>query len=76
MKGSEFVFDYLHLMYYKYHKINPNCGGSYLDPPDSIKNINKKDKKCFQYAITVALNYEEIEKRAERKTKIKTFINK
>ena len=83
MKGSEFIFDYLCLMYYKYHKINPNCGGSYVDPPDSIKNkkatikpINKKYKKCFQYAITVALNYEEIEKRAERKTKIKTFINK
>ena len=29
MRGSEFVFDYVHLLYYKYHKINPNCGGSY-----------------------------------------------
>ena len=27
MKGSELVLDYLHLMYYKCHKINPNCGG-------------------------------------------------
>ena len=24
MKASEFVFDYVHLLYYKCHKINPN----------------------------------------------------
>ena len=29
MKGSEFVFDYVHLLYYKCYKINPNHGGSY-----------------------------------------------
>ena len=33
MKGSEFVFNYLHLLYYKCQKINPNCGGSYIDSP-------------------------------------------
>ena len=56
-------------MYYKYHKINLNRGGSYIDAPDWIKNkkatknpINKKDDKCFQYAVTVALNYEEMKK--------------
>ena len=80
MKGSEFVLDYVHLMYYKCHKINPNRGGSY---PDWIKNkkvtinpINKKDNKCFQCAITVPLNYEEITKDPKRITKIKPFINK
>ena len=26
IKGSEFVFDYVHLLYYKCHKINPNRG--------------------------------------------------
>ena len=69
MKGSEFVFDYAQLLYYKCHKLNPNHGGSYVDSPDWIKNrktaknsINKKDNKCFQYAITVALNYEKIKK--------------
>ena len=30
MKGSEFVFNYVHLLYYKCHKINPNCDGSYI----------------------------------------------
>ena len=28
VKGSEFVSDYVHLLYYKCHKINPNQGGS------------------------------------------------
>ena len=36
MKSSEFLFDYVHLLYYKYHKINPNDSGSYLDSPDWI----------------------------------------
>ena len=42
----------------------------------TINPINKKDDKCFQYALTVALNYEEIKKDPQRKTKIKPFINK
>ena len=82
MKGSECVFDYVHLLYYKSHKINPNCGGSYIDSLNSIKNkkatlnsINNKDNKCFQYALTVALNHEEI-KKDPQKIKVKPFINK
>ena len=54
MKGSEIVFHYIYLMYYKCHKINPNRGGSYVNSPDWVKKkksiinpINKKDKKCF-----------------------------
>ena len=38
MKDSNFVFDYVHLLYYKCHKINPNRGGSYIDSSDWIKN--------------------------------------
>ena len=37
MKDSAFVFDYVHLLCYKCHKINPNRGGSYVDSPD-LKN--------------------------------------
>ena len=63
MKGKEFVFNYVHLLYYKCHKINPNCGGSCADSSDWIKNkksnrkfykIHKKDNKCFQNGVTVA----------------------
>ena len=50
MKGSEFVFYYVQLLCYKCHKINLNCGGSYIDSHDWIKNkkatinlLNKKD---------------------------------
>ena len=34
MKGSEFVFDFVYLLYYKCHKINTNRGGSCVDSPD------------------------------------------
>ena len=34
MKGSEFVLDYIHVIYYKCLKINPNYGGSYMDSPN------------------------------------------
>ena len=34
MKGSEFVFDYVYLLCYKCHKINPNRRGSYIDSRD------------------------------------------
>ena len=83
MKGIEFAFDYVHLLYYKCRKINTNHGGSYIDSPDWIKSksatvnpINKKDNKCFQYAVPVALNHEEIKKDPQRITKITPFINK
>ena len=53
MEGSEPIFDYVHLLHYKCQKINPNCGGPYIDPPYWIKSkkrinlVNKKDNKCF-----------------------------
>ena len=27
MRGSDFIFDYVHILYYKCHKINLNRGG-------------------------------------------------
>ena len=43
MKGSEKEqkIDYVQLFYYKCHKINQNCGVSYVDSPDWIKNKKK-----------------------------------
>ena len=37
MKSSEFVFDYIHLLYYKCHKLSPNCVGLYINSPNWIK---------------------------------------
>ena len=65
IRGSEFVCDYVQLLYYKCHKVNPNRGATYIGSLDWIKikkvtinPITKKDNKCFQYVITVALNQE------------------
>ena len=30
MKGSAFYLDYVHLLYYDCHQINPNCDGFLL----------------------------------------------
>ena len=82
MKGSDFIFDSVQLIYYKCHKLSFKCGCSYIDSPDWIKNkkatINPKngDDKCFQYAATVKLNSEEIEPYPERVSNIKLSINK
>ena len=64
-------------------KKNPNRGGSYIDSPDWKKNkkrtlnsINKIEIKCFQYIVTIALNYEKLEKNTERTLNIKPFIAK
>ena len=80
IKGSEYVFDYVHLLYYKFHKINSNrSGGSYIDYPDWIKKqnpINKNDNKCFQNAVTVALNHDKIGKNPEKITKPKPYVDK
>ena len=39
-------------------------------------NPKDGDNKCFQYAATVALNYEEIKQKSERVSNIKPFIYK
>ena len=45
MRGIEFVFDSVNLLYYKIHKESLNRGGSYIDSPKWLKNkkaiINK-----------------------------------
>ena len=81
MRGSEFLFDSVDLFYYKLHKISLDRGGSYIDSPKWLKNkkatLNSKnnDNKCFQYAITVALNQKNNKKDPQRITKIKLFFD-
>ena len=63
-------------MCYELHKISLNRGGSHKDSPEWLKNkkatINPKnnDGKCPQYALTAALNYEQIKSHSERISKI------
>ena len=80
MRRSEFGFDGVNLLYYDFNRIRLNKGGSYIEPAKWIKDkrsiINPKnnDYKCFQYAITVALNYDKINRNPQRISKIKPFI--
>ena len=79
MKGSEFNFDGIDILYYNLNKISLHRGGPYTDSPKWLKNkkatINPKNNndKYFQYAITVVLNYQNIKNNPERLTKIKPF---
>ena len=81
MKVSEFEFDGVNFLYYDFNKISLKRGGSYIDSPKLLKNkkstINSKnnDHKCFQYAVTLALNLDRISSHPERKSKIKPFID-
>ena len=82
MRGSDFIFDSVQLLYYKCQKINLKCGGLYIDSEDWIKretatiNPRNTDDNFFQYAGTVALNYEEVESHLEIISNIKPFTNK
>ena len=42
----------------------------------ATKNLMNGDDNCFQYALTVALNYKNIENHPERIPNIKPFIDK
>ena len=81
MRGSEFVYDSADVLYYNLNKVSLSRSGSYIDSPKCLKNkkttINPKNKddKCFQYTLTVALNYEQFEKDPQRISKIKPFID-
>ena len=63
------------------HKTSLKRGKSYIESPEWLKNkratINPKndDDNCFQDAITVALNHQNIENHPERVSNIESFIN-
>ena len=68
MRGSEFEFDGINFFYYNFNKTSMYTGGTYIDSPKWLKDkkstINPKsnDDKCFQFAVTLALNLDNIEK--------------
>ena len=82
MRGSDFEFDGVNFLYYDFNKTSINRGGSYIDSPKCLKDkkstINPKnnDEKCFQYAVTSALNLNRINKDPQTVSKIKPFIEK
>ena len=81
MRGSEFEFDGIHLLYYDFNKVSLNRGGSYIESAKWMKDkkstINPKnnDYECFQYAVSVTLNRDITNKHPQRVSKIKPFID-
>ena len=71
-KGSSFIFDSVNLLHYHLHKTSLRRGKSYIKSPEWLKNkratINPKnnDDNCFQYALTIALDDDKIEKYPEK----------
>ena len=81
MRGSESEFDGINFFYYSFNKTSIYSGSTYIDSPKCLKDkkstINPKnnDDKCFQYAVTLALNLDNINKHPQRISKIKPFID-
>ena len=81
MRGSGFIFYSIDAPYYDLNKVSLSRGRSYIDSPEWLKNkkatTNPKnnDDKCFQYALTVALNYKQIKSQPERISNIKPFFD-
>ena len=68
MKGSDFELDGINFLYYDFNKTSIYRGGTYIDLPKWLKdkrttiNPKNKDNKCFQYAATLALSFDKINK--------------
>ena len=81
MRGSVFEFDGVNFLYYDFNKTSINRGGSYIHSQKWLKdkkstiNPRNNDHKCFQYAVTLALNLDKINKHPQRISKIKPFID-
>ena len=82
MKGVNFIVDSVDLLYYYLQKtILSREQGSYIDFPKWLKNkkatiyTKNNDNKCFQYALTAALNYQNIKSHPERISNLKPFID-
>ena len=60
IKDSNFVFDHVDRLFYKYHEIGFKYSGSYIDSKKKISKTKKakiypkKDDNCFHCAVTVA----------------------
>ena len=81
-EDSKFASECVDLLYYDLHKRTLRTGKSHKESPEwlinkraSINPQDEDDNSCFQYAITVALNHQNIENHPERISNIEPFIN-
>ena len=81
IKDNGFVLEGVESIAYDINKITINRSDSYIESPTwlkskkcTINSQNKNNNNCFQYALTVALNYEKINNPPEKLSKINSFI--
>ena len=81
IKGIDFDFVYVHLLYYQCHKINLNCNTSNVDSPEWIENkkattnpINKKYNMTSIHCSSCIKLWRN-KKNPQRIRKTKPFIN-
>ena len=80
MRGSDFIFNGVNYLFYDFNRVSISKGGSYIESPKWLKDkkctVNQKinDNKCFQYATTLALNSNKINKHPQRISRINPFI--
>ena len=80
MKCSDFIFNGVNYLYYDLNRITISKGGSYIESPKLLKDkkctINQQntDNKCFQYATTLALNFNNIDKHHQRISKLNLLL--
>ena len=82
MRGSNFYFDSVDLLYYHLQKTSLNRKrGSYIDSPERLKkkkaktNPKNSDDSCFQSTLTAALGYRNYKSHPERVSNLKPFID-
>ena len=80
MRGSDFIFNGVNYLFYDFNRVSISKGGSYIESPKWLKDkkctVNQENNynKCFQYATTLALNFNKIDKHPQRISRIKPFI--
>ena len=82
IRGCNFIFDSVDILYYNLNKISLVRGVTCMDTPECLKdqtatiNPKNKDYKCFQYSLAVVLNHKRIKSYPERISNFKPFCNK
>ena len=81
MRGSSYVFNYINLLEYHFHRMSLNRSSLYMPTIPWVANRkctfnpqNKKDKICFVYAMVLALSYHKITNNPHKLSNITPFI--
>ena len=82
LANSRYRFNEVLLLDVSFYQLNLTRGSSYITLPSWITNKkavinpkNENDEECFKWAVTAALNYNEIKSNPERMSNIVGYTN-